>query len=41
MQEGIYCKEAVEAARRAGVRVVWNRCMMKQHRRLLGNPEDL
>jgi predicted CoA-binding protein len=27
-------KEAVDDARKLGITVVWNRCMMKEHRRL-------
>jgi predicted CoA-binding protein len=36
MQEGIYNKEAADEARKLGIKVVWNRCMMKEHRRLFG-----
>ncbi len=36
LQEGIYHPEAVEIARSNGIEIVWNRCMMKEHRRLLG-----
>ena len=36
MQEGIYSKEAAELAERNGLRTVWNRCIMKEHRRLFG-----
>ncbi|MEN3047277.1 MAG: CoA-binding protein [Candidatus Caldarchaeales archaeon] len=36
LQEGIYHPEAVEIARRHGVTIVWDRCMMKEHRRLVG-----
>ena len=36
LQEGIYHPEAVRIARENGVRIVWNRCMMKEHRRLMG-----
>jgi len=36
LQEGIYHPEAVEVARANGIKIVWNRCMMKEHRRLLG-----
>ena len=35
MQEGIYNEEAAKNARKNGIRVVWNRCVMKEHRRLL------
>ena len=34
MQEGIYNKEAAGEAGKHGIKVVWNRCMMKEHRRL-------
>ncbi len=34
MQEGIYNKEAVEKLRKAGITVVWDRCMMKEYSRL-------
>jgi predicted CoA-binding protein len=34
MQEGIYNKEAVEKLRKAGIIVVWDRCMMKEYSRL-------
>jgi len=37
MQEGIYNAEAAELLSKAGVTVVWNRCMMKEHNRLLGS----
>lgn len=36
MQEGIYSKQAVDEARKHGITVVWNRCMMKEHTRLYG-----
>ncbi|MCS7117500.1 MAG: CoA-binding protein [Thaumarchaeota archaeon] len=36
LQEGIYHPEAVELARQRGVTVVWDRCMMKEHKRLFG-----
>jgi len=36
MQEGIYSREAAELAARNGIKAVWNRCIMKEHRRLLG-----
>ncbi len=35
MQEGIIHPEAAAAAEKAGLRVVMDRCMMKEHRRLL------
>lgn len=34
LQEGIHNAEAEEAARRAGADVVFNRCMLAEHRRL-------
>jgi predicted CoA-binding protein len=34
MQEGIYNKEAEEMARDKGIEVVYNRCMMVEHKRL-------
>ncbi|MEM2095543.1 MAG: CoA-binding protein [Candidatus Caldarchaeum sp.] len=37
MQEGIYNKEAAEILSKEGITVVWNRCMMKEHNRLLGS----
>lgn len=37
LQEGIYHPEAVEIARRGGLKVVWNRCMMLEHNRLFGS----
>lgn len=37
LQEGIYNPEAVEIARRGGLTVVWNRCMMREHNRLFGS----
>ena len=36
MQEGIYNKEAADEARKHGIKIVWNRCMMKEHMRLYG-----
>lgn len=37
LQEGIYNEEAVRLALEAGIRTVWNRCMMKEHNRLFGS----
>ncbi|MCS7095336.1 MAG: CoA-binding protein [Thaumarchaeota archaeon] len=37
LQSGAYHPEAVELARRNGVKVVWDRCMMREHRRLFGS----
>jgi predicted CoA-binding protein len=36
LQEGIHNPTAEDEARRAGIEVVWNRCMMKEHARLTG-----
>ncbi len=36
MQLGIYNKEAVEYAKKHGLEVVWNRCIYREHRRLMG-----
>ncbi len=36
LQEGIYSGAAEEMARRAGVPLVYNRCIMVEHRRLVG-----
>ncbi len=35
LQEGIYHPEAVEIAKANGIKIVWNRCMMREHRRLM------
>ena len=35
LQEGIHNEEAEEAAERAGAEVVFNRCMLAEHRRLV------
>ncbi len=35
MQEGVVHEEAAEAARKAGIFVVMDRCILKEHRRLL------
>ena len=34
LQKGIYNKEAVEYAKKHGLKVVWNRCMYIEHARL-------
>ena len=34
MQEGIVNEEAAECARKAGLQVVMNRCMLKEHQRI-------
>jgi len=34
LQEGIYNREAVEYAKKHGIKIVWNRCMYVEHRRL-------
>lgn len=38
MQEGIVNEEAADRARAAGLAVVMDRCMMQEHRRLMGTP---
>jgi predicted CoA-binding protein len=35
MQEGIYSEEAERMAREKGIDVVYNRCMMVEHKRLV------
>jgi len=35
LQEGIHNPEAEELARKAGIKVVFNRCMLAEHQRLL------
>lgn len=35
LQEGIYNKEAVELAKKNGIEIIWNRCIMKTHKRLI------
>ena len=37
LQEGIYNPQAVEIAKKGGLIVVWNRCLMKEHNRLMGS----
>jgi predicted CoA-binding protein len=37
MQEGIYSKEAERIAREKGIEVVFNRCMLAEHKRLFGD----
>ncbi|HSR48876.1 MAG TPA: CoA-binding protein [Anaerolineales bacterium] len=41
MQEGIYNAEAAAVAEQAGLQVVMNRCMMKEHYRLIGADLDV
>jgi predicted CoA-binding protein len=36
MQEGIHSKEAERMAREKGIEVVYNRCMLAEHKRLFG-----
>lgn len=36
LQEGIHNQEAEELARNAGIKVIFNRCMFAEHRRLSG-----
>jgi predicted CoA-binding protein len=38
MQEGVINKEATAEARKAGLKVVMNKCMRKQHIKLTGRP---
>ncbi|MFB5624957.1 MAG: CoA-binding protein, partial [Nitrosopumilus sp.] len=35
LQEGIHNVEAEELARKAGIKVIFNRCMLAEHQRLL------
>lgn len=37
LQEGIYNPQAVDIAKKGGLTVVWNRCIMKEHNRLMGS----
>lgn len=37
MQEGIHNREAEQKASENGIDVVYNRCMMEEHKRLFGN----
>ena len=39
MQQGIYNEEAEKKAKENGIDVVYNRCMMAEHKRLLGTGE--
>jgi uncharacterized protein len=39
MQLGIYNEEAERKAKENGINVVYNRCMMEEHKRLLGGGE--
>jgi hypothetical protein len=41
MQEGIFHAEAERQAKAAGLQVVMNRCMMKEHYRLIGAMLDI
>jgi predicted CoA-binding protein len=36
MQEGVYHEEAAKKAEAAGIAVVMDRCILKDHRRLVG-----
>jgi uncharacterized protein len=36
MQEGVVNEEAAEKARKAGLKVVMNKCMLKEHNRIFG-----
>jgi hypothetical protein len=40
MQEGIFNEEAAARARAAGLEVVMDRCMMKEHRKMRGLPAE-
>lgn len=40
MQEGIVNEEAAAKARAAGLKVVMDRCVMKEHRRMLGKTDE-
>ena len=40
MQKGISNDEAARNAREHGLTVVWNRCMMKEHKRLFGRQDE-
>lgn len=37
LQEEIYNPQAVEIAKKGGLTVIWNRCIMKEHNRLFGS----
>ena len=37
LQEGIHNSDAEELARKAGIKVIFNRCMLAEHRRLFGS----
>ena len=37
MQEGIYSEEAERMAKEKGIQVVYNRCMLAEHKRLFGD----
>jgi uncharacterized protein len=39
MQLGIYNEEAERKAKENGISVIYNRCMMEEHRRILGGGE--
>jgi predicted CoA-binding protein len=36
MQQGIYSEEAERRAKENGIDVVYNRCIMEEHKRLFG-----
>lgn len=40
MQEGIYNADAAKMLSSHGIKVVWNRCLMKEHVRLLGKSKE-
>jgi predicted CoA-binding protein len=41
MQEGVINREAAAEARKAGLKVVMNKCMFKEHYRLFGEDESM
>ena len=41
MQEGVINREAATEARKAGLKVVMNKCMFKEHYRLFGEDNSM
>ena len=41
LQEGVINNEAAEIAKKAGLKVVMNKCILKEHRKLSSNPTVL
>jgi uncharacterized protein len=41
MQEGVFHDAAAEKARSAGLEVVMDRCILKEHRKMLGRQADI